>query len=60
LYLFITKFPKFFGKWHSETLKQNQREVESLIRNFISNTLFNDEKNLIEAKQYGMIIFKVF
>jgi len=61
LYLFIAKFPKYFGKWYNATLKPNQKEVESLLRNFISNTLFNDEKKLIENKQGGKgIIFISF
>lgn len=34
-------------------MKANKKEVESLIRNFISNKLFNDEKTLIENKQFG-------
>ena len=53
IYLFIVRFPKFFRKWYENTVKANKKEVESLIKSFISNTLFNEEKNLIENKQFG-------
>mmetsp|Transcript_8101 Transcript_8101/g.7274 ORF Transcript_8101/g.7274 Transcript_8101/m.7274 type:complete len:384 (-) Transcript_8101:93-1244(-) len=49
-YLFIGKFPKFFRKWYNDTSKLNRKEAEIIIRNFISNTMFNDEKQLIETK----------
>ena len=56
LYIFLSQFPTYFKKWLDNTSKTNISMAQSVIKTFISSTLFMDEIEIIETKQEGNLL----